>query len=68
MHGQVERDRDPGDGGGANELGVAQESGGTVVVAVEESEGLLLEEQEDGVEKLQVLGKVVKLQFRLAHK
>jgi hypothetical protein len=33
---QVEGDRDPGDGGEADELGVAEESGGAVVVAVEE--------------------------------
>jgi hypothetical protein len=33
---EVERDGDPGDGGEADELGVAQESGRAVVVAVEE--------------------------------
>jgi hypothetical protein len=32
-----------------------------VVVAVEESEGLLLEEEEDGVQELEVFGKVVEL-------
>jgi len=79
VHGQVERDDDPRDGSRANELGVAKQGGGTMVVAVEErcmslvrsrpialllsrlTQGLLLEEQEDSVEKLEVLGQVVEL-------
>lgn len=36
VDGEVEGDGDPGDGGRANELGVAEESGGAMVVAVEE--------------------------------
>jgi hypothetical protein len=58
---QVEDNGDPGDGGQANQLGVAEKSGSTVVVAVEEGQRLLLEEQEDGVEQLKVLGEVVEL-------
>ena len=47
---EVERDRDPGHRGVANELSVAEEGGGTVVVSVQEGEGLLLEDEEDGVD------------------
>jgi hypothetical protein len=36
VDGEVEDDRDPGDGGMAKELGVAEESGCAVVVGVEE--------------------------------
>lgn len=61
MNHQVEGDRNPRDGGQTNELGVAEESRGTVVVSVEEGQGLLLEEEEDGVDQLEVLGEVVEL-------
>lgn len=92
---QVEGDWDPRDGGRANELGVAEESSGAVVVAVEEgcavlatamtgcariktrdggtgasgelTERLLLEEEEDGVEELKVLGQVVELRKICQH-
>jgi hypothetical protein len=33
-----------------------------VVVGVEEGQGLLLEDEEDGVDQLEVLGEVVKLE------
>ena len=56
MDGQVEDDGDPGDGGVAAELGEAEEGRGTVVVGVQESEGFLLEEEEDGVEEFEVFG------------
>lgn len=72
---EVEGDGNPGDGSGANQLGVAEESSRAVVVAVEEgcrvlvlrvtqcrggahTQRLLLEEEEDGVEQLHVLGEV----------
>jgi hypothetical protein len=58
---EVQDNRDPRDRGGADELGVAEEGGGTMVVAVEEGQRLLLEEQEDGVKELEVLGEVVEL-------
>lgn len=61
MDSQVERDGDPRDRRGANELGVAEQSSRAVVVAVEEGEGLLLEEQEDGIQQFEVLGEVVQL-------
>ena len=61
VDGEVEGDDNPGDGGVAEELGVAEKSGGTVVVGVEEGQGLLLEDEEDGVNKLEVLGEVVEL-------
>lgn len=56
---QVEHNGDPRDGGVANELGVAEESGSTVVVGVQEGEGLFLENKEQGVKELEVLGQVV---------
>jgi hypothetical protein len=62
VDGEVERDNDPGDGGVAEKLGVAEKSGGTVVVGVEEGQGLLLEDEEDGVDQLKVLGQVVELE------
>lgn len=58
---EVQDDGNPRDGGGTDELSVAEESGGTMVVAVEEGERLLLEEQEDGVEELEVLCEVVEV-------
>lgn len=58
---QVQRDWDPGHCGVAEELGVAEEGGRTVVVGVEEGERLLLEEEEARVEELKVLGEVVQL-------
>jgi hypothetical protein len=61
MDGQVEDDWDPGDGGMAEELSVAQKGSGAVVVGVQECERLLLEEEEDGVEEFEVLGQVVEL-------
>ena len=48
----------------AEELGVAEESGCAVVVGVEESERLLLEEEEAGVDQFEVLGQVVELASR----
>jgi hypothetical protein len=53
---EVQSDDDPGDGGVADKLGVAEDGGGAVVVAVEECQGLLLEEEEDGVKELEVFG------------
>jgi hypothetical protein len=58
---QVDGDRDPLHSGQTDELSVAQESGGTVVVGVEEGQGLLLEDEEDGVEQLDVFVDVVQL-------
>ena len=61
VDGEVEGDDDPGDGGVAEELGVAEKSGGTVMVGVQEGERLLLEDEEDGVNQFEVLGQVVEL-------
>jgi hypothetical protein len=41
VNGEVEGDGNPGNGGGANELSVAQEGSGAVVVAVQEGCELL---------------------------
>jgi hypothetical protein len=56
---EVEADDDPLDRSLALELGVAENSGGRVVEDVEELEGLLLEDEEDGVDELDVLEVVV---------
>lgn len=40
----------------ADELGVAEQGGSAVVVGVEEGEGFLLEDEEDGVEEFEVFG------------
>lgn len=61
VDGEVESDDDPGDGGVAEQLGVAEQGGGSVVVGVEEGERLLLEDEEDGVNEFEVLGQVVEL-------
>ena len=52
VHQKVDSDWNPLDGGQADQLSVAKESGGAVVVGVEEGQRLLLEEQENGVEEL----------------
>lgn len=61
MDRQVQRDDDPRDRRRANKLGVAKERRGAVMVAVQERQGLLLEEEEARVEQLEVLGQVVQL-------
>ena len=61
VHEQVDGDGNPLHGGQTNKLSVAQESRGTVVVGVEESQGLLLKDKEDGVKQLNVLVDVVQL-------
>lgn len=58
---EVQDDGNPRDGGGTDELSVAKEGGGTMVIAVEEGQRLLLEEKEDGIKKLKVLGEVVEV-------
>ena len=45
----------------ATELGKAEEGGGSVMVGMEKGEGLLLEKEEDGVDKLEVFGKIIEL-------
>lgn len=61
VDGEVEGDDDPRDGGVAEQLSVAEQGGGAVVVGVQEGERLLLEDEEDGVDQLEVLGQVVEL-------
>ena len=56
VHHQVDDNGDPGDGCLAEELRVAEQGGGAVVVGVEEGERLLLEEEEDGVQEFEVFG------------
>lgn len=49
MHSQIGHDGHPRNGSTSVELGVAEESGSSVVEDVEELEFLLLDDQEDGV-------------------
>lgn len=61
MNQKVNSDRNPLHSGQPNELSVAQKSGGTMVIRVEEGQRLLLEEQENGVDQFEVFGQVVEL-------
>jgi hypothetical protein len=45
----------------SNQLSVAKQGSSTVVVGVEEGQGLLLEDKEDGVQELDVFVDVVQL-------
>lgn len=45
----------------SDELSIAKQSSGSVVVGVEECQGFLLENEEDGVNEFEVLGQVVHL-------
>lgn len=61
MDRQVEGDGNPGNRGVADELSIAEKSSGTMVVGVEEGEGFLLEDEEDGIDEFEVFGEVVHL-------
>lgn len=61
MDGQVEGDRNPRNRCQSNQLSPAQQSGGAVVVGVEESQWLLLQDKEDSVKEFEVLVEVVEL-------
>lgn len=61
MDQQVDGDGNPLHSSQTNKLSVAQKSSGTVVVGVEEGQGLLLEDKENGVDELPVLVEVVQL-------
>lgn len=61
MDQQVNRDGNPLHCGEADELSVAQECGGAVVVGVEEGQRLLLEDQKDGVQEFDVFVDIVEL-------
>jgi len=58
---KVDGDGNPLHRSQTNQLSVAQKSGGSVVVGVEEGQRLLLEEEENGVDQFEVLGQVVEL-------
>ena len=47
----------------SNELSIAEECSSTVVVGVKECEGLLLQDEEEGVDKFNILGNVVQLRL-----
>lgn len=58
---QVDGDGNPLHSSQTNQLSVAKQSSSTVVVGVEEGQGLLLEDKKDGVEELDVFVDVVQL-------
>lgn len=64
VHQKVDGNRNPLHSGQSNQLSIAEKSGGTVVVGMKEGQGLLLEEQENGIDQFEVLGQVVKLETR----
>lgn len=59
MYEEVQSDDDPADRSPAKKLGEAEQCRGPVVVDVEESKGLLLEDEEDSVDEFDVLEHVV---------
>lgn len=61
MHQEIEGYRYPRHGGQTNQLSVAKESGGTVVIGVQEGKGFLLQNQEDSVDQLDIFSEVVEL-------
>lgn len=58
---QVDGDHHPLHRGQANELGVTQQGRRAVVIGMEEGQRLLLQKQENRVQKLEVLGEIVEL-------
>lgn len=58
---QVDSDGHPLHSSQTNQLGVAKQGGGTVVVGVEEGQGLLFQDEEDGIQELNVFVDVVQL-------
>lgn len=58
---QVDGDGHPLHSSQSNQLSVAKQGSSTVVVGVEEGQGLLLEDKEDGVQELDVFVDVVQL-------
>jgi len=56
---KVKGDDDPRDAGATVKLSIAQESGNSVVVHMQESKGFLLQDEENGVDELEVLEIVV---------
>jgi hypothetical protein len=61
VNSEVQGDGNPGHCCQTNQLGIAKECGGTVMIGVEKGEWLLLQNQEDGIEQLEVLRQVVEL-------
>lgn len=61
MDEQIQVNHNPLNGCRANELSVAKECRGAMVVSVKESQRLLLEEQKDRVDQFKVFGQVIEL-------
>lgn len=66
MDKQVDGDGHPLHSSETDQLGVAEKSSGTVVVGVKEGQGLLLKDQEDGVQEFDVFVDVVELRRKKA--
>lgn len=61
MNQKVDVNHNPLHSGQTNQLSIAQEGRGAMVIGVEEGQRLLLEEQEDGINELDIFGQVVEL-------
>lgn len=61
MDKQIQLDHSPLNGRRPDQLGVAKEGSGTMVVSMKESQRLLLEEQEDCVNQFKIFGQVIEL-------
>lgn len=61
VNSEVQGDGNPRHRSVSNQLGVAKQGSGTMMVAVKESERLLFQEQENGVKELDVFGEVVEI-------
>ena len=63
MHQEIESDRYPRHRGQTNQLSIAKESSGTVVIGVQEGKGFLLQNQENGVDQLNIFSEVIELAY-----
>ena len=61
MHQEIKGDRYPRHGCQTNQLSVAKESGGTVVIGVQEGKGFLLQNQENSVDQFDIFSEVIEL-------
>ena len=62
MYSQIKCDRNPGHSSKTHELGVGEQSSCTVMIGMEESQGLLLEHKKDGVEEFEEFGQMIQLE------
>lgn len=61
MDQQIKRDWHPRNSGRAEQLGIAEQRGGAMVVRVKKGQRLLLQHKKQGVSELDIFGDVVQL-------